>query len=156
MVLPNSILRCLELSVLLCREGSHNDGCAKIDVSFNGHSKGGGGAIAEAEKICATNQVASNVQVHPLGVLSCHLTLCALAKKHSNLPKFESMEEVGVKFIDLLCELSGNGNITCAWSLALTASTSAGILPSLRRKPVCWQHIKAMFFAVLVVDWHSF
>ena len=83
--------------------------------------------VAEAEKICATNQLASNVQVHALGVLSCHLTLCALAKKHSNLPKFENMEEAGVKFIGLLRELSGNGNIACPWSLALTASTSAGI-----------------------------
>ena len=44
--------------------------------------------VAEAEKICAKNRVAPNVQVHALGVLSCHLTLCALEKKHSNLPKF--------------------------------------------------------------------
>ena len=83
--------------------------------------------VAEAEKICVKNRVAPNVQVHALGVLSCHLTLYALEKKHSNLPKFENMEEAGVKFIDLLRELSGNANITCPWTLTPSASTSAGI-----------------------------
>ena len=45
MVLPNSILRCLEVSILCSREDTDNDGCAKIDVSFHGQKKGGGGAV---------------------------------------------------------------------------------------------------------------
>ena len=79
--------------------------------------------VGEAEKICSINQVAPNVQLQKLGVLSCHLTLCALEKKHG--PSLRTWRKQGVKFIDLLRELSGNANITCPWSMA--PSTSAGI-----------------------------
>lgn len=89
--------------------------------------------VMKAEKFCDDHHISESIKLKVLGFMAANLILTVLGKRHKDLTKFDSFDEVGVLFVDQLRELTGHA-IPCPW--VAKSKDVKDPEPSLPSKPV--------------------